>query len=278
LRVDKNQNLPWIQTPAASLVYKTLNNTYIRASFSSALRNPTLSDQYLNLNVGRAILAGNINGVDSLITIPSWNIWRRSRDFDDLIFFDLDPVKPEKVQTWEAGLRTTLFNALFVDMGLYYNTYNDFLGYEIGFSIGLNYYLGGGFAMSGNYSFNKLTKVDKDDSIIPAYNTPENKFNLGFSGRDMNLKLGDLDFKNFGFNVNYKWVEGFSFEGSPQFTGLIPSYDLLDVQINYTIPTLHTTLKVGASNVLNNEHFETYGGPFIGRLGYISLLYDFKKK
>ena len=33
-----------------------------RLSLSSAIRNPTLSDQYLFYNVGRAILIGNLEG------------------------------------------------------------------------------------------------------------------------------------------------------------------------------------------------------------------------
>ncbi|MEM9824899.1 MAG: hypothetical protein AAF985_27695, partial [Bacteroidota bacterium] len=73
-------------------------------------------------------------------------------------------------------------------------------------------------------------------------------------------------------------IQGFLFEGSPQFTGLIPNYSLLDGQINYVFERLNTTLKIGASNLLNNKQFQTYGGPRIGRLAYMSLLYDFKKK
>ena len=45
-----------------------------------------------------------------------------------------------------------------------------------------------------------------DDPIIPAFNTPEHKFNISVSGRDI--------FNKFGFNINYKWIEGFIFEGS----------------------------------------------------------------
>jgi outer membrane receptor protein involved in Fe transport len=82
--------------------------------------------------------------------------------------------------------------------------------------------------------------------------------------------------KNWGFNINYKWVEGFLFEGSPQFTGFVPSYGLLDGQVNYNFNDLNTTLKIGASNILNNEVFQTYGGPRVGRLAYISLLYEWK--
>ena len=80
--------------------------------------------------------------------------------------------------------------------------------------------------------------------------------------------------KNWGFNVNYKWIEGFLFEGSPQFTGLIPSYGLLDGQINYSIPKIKTTIKIGATNIADKQIFQTYGGPRIGRMAYISFLYE----
>ena len=64
----------------------------------------------------------------------------------------------------------------------------------------------------------------------------------------------------------------------PQFTGFIPTYDLLDAQVNYTITRWHTTIKLGAANVLNNKQFQTYGGPRIGRMAYLSILYDFRQK
>jgi outer membrane receptor protein involved in Fe transport len=143
-------------------------------------------------------------------------------------------------------------------------------------SIGLNYYFGKYYQLKGNYSFNRLV-TDTEDPIIPAFNTPENKYNIGISGRDIPRILG-LKVPSFGFSINYKWVEGFIFEGSHQFTGFIPEYDLLDAQINFKIPKIHTTLKLGASNVLNNKIFQTYGGPRIGRMAYISATYDFVEK
>lgn len=73
-------------------------------------------------------------------------------------------------------------------------------------------------------------------------------------------------------------MEGFIFEGSPQFTGQIPSYELLDAQVSLNIPRQYLVFKVGASNVLNNKQFQTYGGPRIGRMAYASLTYEFKKK
>lgn len=309
LRLDKNQNFDLLPSPAASIVYKTGDNSFLRFSFSSAIRNPTLSDQFLNLNVGRAILSGNLHGVDSLVTIDSYNEYRGSLNLSKLKYFNIDGIKPEKAKTLEVGYRTTLFNSLYIDAGYYFTLYNDFIGYNIGIdaafdqatglpirtqvyrysanstnqvqtqglSIGANYFFKQYYMVNGNYSWNTLVKTVEEDPIIPAFNTPEHKFNVGLSARDIPLRFAPKVFKTFGFSVNYKWVQGFLFEGSPQFTGFIPSYGLLDAQVNATVPKLRLTLKIGASNLLNNIHYEAYGGPSIGRMAFVSLLYDWKK-
>ncbi len=309
VRVDKNQNFDWIGTPAASLVWQLDDVSFLRGSFSSALRNPTLADQYLHLNVGRAILVGNLEGRDSLITVPSLERYFSTLNSADLEYFSVAPVRPERVRTFELGYRTTLFDKLYLDAGYYYSLYDDFLGYNIGvtarfaqtglplelqpyrisanslnqvttqgFSLGLNYYFRKYYMLQGNYSWNRLNKTFEDDPIIPAFNTPEHKFNIGISGRDVPLRIGGMRIENIGFNINYKWIQGFLFEGSPQFTGWIPTYDLLDAQINYLVRPWNTTFKVGASNVLNKKRFQTYGGPRIGRMAYISVLFQVNHK
>jgi iron complex outermembrane recepter protein len=308
-RVDKNQNFNWVWTPAASLVYQPDAVNFLRVSFSSALRNPTLADQYLNLNVGRAILIGNLNGYENLITVNSLQNYFRTLNPADLEYFDVAPIRPEQVKTFELGYRTTLFEKLYVDLGYYYSIYDHFLGFNIGvegafganglptslqpyrisanslnqvttqgLSIGSNYYFWDKYMFTANYSWNRLNKMEEDDPIIPAFNTPEHKFNIGFSGRNLDFEFLGIHFKNAGFNVNYKWIEGFLFEGSPQFTGFVPTYDLVDAQINYNVEKWGTIFKLGASNLLNNMQFQAYGGPRIGRLAYFSITYDFKKK
>ncbi|WP_246141505.1 TonB-dependent receptor domain-containing protein [Phaeodactylibacter luteus] len=306
-RMDKNENFDYVFSPAASVVWKPRPNHYLRLSFSSGVRNPTLADQYLSLDVGPAILAGNLAGADSVITLSSFQDYLSGFLQRSLLdYYDIDPIRPERVRTVEGGYRATLWNKLFVDAGYYFNVYTDFIGFNIaiqaefedetsfipddvqvfrfasnaesqvttqGFSLGLNYYFADYYSITGNYSYNAIVSQE-DDPIIPAFNTPEHKFNIGISGR--NIRMGKL--KNFGFNLNYKWIEGFLFEGSPQFTGFIPSYDLLDGQINYFFPKVNTTVKLGATNILNNQVFQTYGGPRIGRLAYISFLYEWKKK
>ena len=62
MRMDKNKNFDFLYSPAASIVYMPSEKDVLRLSLSSAIRNPTLTDQYLNYDVGRAILLGNLDG------------------------------------------------------------------------------------------------------------------------------------------------------------------------------------------------------------------------
>lgn len=301
IRVDKNQNFNLISTQSGSAIYTVDNNHTFRVVYSSAIRNPTLQDQYLFYNVGRATLIGNLNGADSLVDVNSFFAYLENLDASKLRYFDVDPIRPERVQSVEFGYRGTWFKRLFVDMSYYRSVYTDFIGFKIGldltatgglpkidayrlsantkdkvftqgFSGGLNYYFADKYAINGNYSWNVLSRPDSTDEIITAYNTPEHKFNLGINGRQ--IKLPFIKGNNFGFNINYKWVEGFRFEGAPQFTGSIPSYGMTDAQINWSVQKWKTQFKLGASNILNNKVSMVFGGPLIGRLAYFSILVD----
>jgi outer membrane receptor protein involved in Fe transport len=341
-RLDKNQNFNYIISPAVSLVYNPFKNHTARVSFSSALRNPTLADQYLYYNVGRAILLGNLNGVQNLVTVTSLReyIDKPLQDSTVLNRFNVDPIRPEKVKTIELGYRATLWNKIYIDAGYYYSFYRDFIGYKIGvdlktapfvrvgpgtqvyrvaanadglitsqgISVGANYYFTSKMALNANYSWNVLNLSGEDDQIIPAFNTPANKFNIGVSARDLitRFNIGSLfeglpnfAIKNWGFNINYRWVEGYTFTGSPQFTGDLPTYDMVDAQINIRIPQIKTTFKLGASNLmgisqlfdkeetrlykrienaLENKPYQVFGGPAIGRLAYFSILFEWDRK
>jgi len=308
VRLDKNQNFDYLVSPAASVVYNANTKNTFRVSFSSAIRNPTLQDQYLNYNVGVATLKGNLNGYENLITPESFQDYFETLNKNDLEYFDVDPISPEKVKTIEVGYRATLLKRMYLDASYYYSLYDNFIGYVVGidakfidgnpiplnanvyrvaanastrvttqgFNIGINYYLSDVWALNGNYSWNVLNKSEIEDPIIPAYNTPEHKYNIGVTARK--FKMPFIKNNNWGFSLNYKWIQGYRFEGSPQFTGDIESYGLLDAQISYNV--MPFTFKLGSSNLLNNKVFQVYGGPRVGRMTYISILYEpvFKKK
>ena len=325
VRVDKNQNFDFLTSPAASFIYKYRTNHVFRASFSSAIRNPTLADQYLYYDVGRARLIGNLEGYDSLIDIQSFLDYSATTFKPSLLkYYNVDPIRPEQAKTIEIGYKGNILDqSLFIDAGYYFTSYTDFIGYNIGIdayidpinkfptnigiyrvaanaqnkvttqgiAIGLNYYFNK-MALGGNYSWNQLNKKGTDDPIIPAFNTPEHKFNISLSGDKIKFPL--FDGENFGFGINYKWIQGFVFEGSPQFTGNVPTYDMVDIQINYQNQKLKTNFKLGASNILgimplfdglnentqrsvfNNLNYQVYGGPYVGRMIYFSVQTDLK--
>ena len=308
LRMDKNENFDAVFSPAMSLVYQLGENHILRAGISAAVRNPTLADQYLHYDVGRATLLGNLNGFDSLATLDSFNEARNtgvSFDWKKLDYYDVDPIKPEKVRTYEVGYRGTLSNKIYVDVSYYYSEYTDFIGYNIGMdipytpnnplpgnftvyriaanakesvttqgvSLGVNYYFLKKFALTTNYSYNKLVSGD-DDPIIPAFNTPLHKVNIGVNARDLKTDLGLFTLKNWGFGVNYKWIDGYVFEGSPQFTGYVPSYYLVDAAITANFKKINTSVKLGASNLTDNRVYTVFGGPYIGRMAYVSVVYE----
>lgn len=314
IRMDKNQNFDAVVSPALSAVYQINEHHTVRFGVSSALRNPTLADQYLHYDVGRAILIGNLTGFDSLATPESVNNARNlltTFDYDALEYYDLDPIRPEKVRTFEIGYRGTLYDKVYVDATYYFSRYEDFIGYNIGvdipytpnnplpnpnsiqvyrvavnadkivtthgFSLGLNYYFAKNYALVTNFSWNKLM-TGHDDPIIPAFNTPEFKFNVGVNARDLFTDFGSFKLRNWGFGVNYKWIDGFHYEGSPQFTGYVPRYSLLDAALSFDFKKFNTTLKVGASNLTDNRVYTVYGGPFIGRMAYFSLVYEWMNR
>jgi iron complex outermembrane receptor protein len=304
-RLDKNENFDLLWSPAATAVYVTGKNVF-RVSVSSAIRNPTLSDQYINLNVGRARLIGNLNGFDSLVTINSFRD-ALNNGRDRLQYFNVDPIRPERVKTIEFGYRSSILDDKFYyDISYYHSWYTDFIGYKIGakidwkegaifpdyyqvyrvasnakdqvttqgVTVGLNYFYRKFLGFSANYSWNKLDRGGSTDSIIPAFNTPEHKYNLGINGRDIDIKLGSRISRLWGYSINYKYQTGFNFEGSPQYTGYVPAYDMVDAQVNKKVPVWHCAFKLGASNLLDNRVFQVYGGPRVGRLTYFSVVFE----
>lgn len=307
-RADRSQNFDWVFSPQASFVYTTANRKHnFRLNGSAAVRNPTLLDQYQFYNVGIAVLRGNLDGIDSVVTLEdAFDFLDGQVPNPEVIkaqAFNIAPLVPEQVQTVEVGYKGNLVKNLFVDASYYFSWYQNFIGFNLitpvtedrfvgnqlvpevfrytanaqdavttqGFSIGGSYFFKDFYSLTGNYTWTVLNS-ESDDPIIPAYNTPAHKFNVGISARDIQYK--NFRWKHWGFGVSARWVQGYQFEGSPQFTGRIPTYWTIDAQLNYTVPKWYTTFKAGASNLLDREYFQAYGGPQIGRLAYVSVLFE----
>ena len=223
-------------------------------------------------------------------------------DASEIATTNADLVKPEKVTSIEVGYRGK-FNKLTVDFSTYFNKYQDFISQEAvrvpfygvagdgglsidainngdfqtwsaytnskvdvnsyGASIGLSMKVLGDFDLGGSYTF---TKQDFDQAANPGFvtnfNTPEHKFKASFGNTEL--------FKNFGFNLAYRFSDDYFWEATFG-NGVVPEFHTLDAQINYKIPSLKSTIKVGGTNLTGDEYFTAFGTGFIGSMYYVGL-------
>jgi len=201
--------------------------------------------------------------------------------------FDPRGVRPESVTAYELGYKGLLGSNFLLDVYGFYNQYKDFItavnvhqlngvnftrfGVPVnatgkvttyGGAFGLDY-VRGKYTFSGNVSYNKLNDLPADYNN--DFNTPEIRYNLGLSNREV--------FKNVGFNVNYRWQDKFvwfsSFAG-----GEVPSFGTIDAQVNLKVPSVNTVVKIGGSNILNKYYITSYGNPEVGAMYYVSLAFN----
>ncbi|MCS7188792.1 MAG: TonB-dependent receptor, partial [Bacteroidia bacterium] len=318
----------FIYSPALMMTYDIKKFHTLRLAYTSALRYPTLQDQYLYYNVGRAILKGNYEGMGNIIPLENLYNFTATGDTNYLRPIYVPGVRPERLRTLEIGYKGIWKERLFIDAGYFFSWYWNFLGFRLvstipdlvtgrpvqiyrlsanatdivttqGFSLGLYYYFAKKYTFSGSYTWAILNKggaqmndiaralnrlwgrrvfreiPPHDDPIIPAFNTPPHKYNIGLSARDLVIPLLGRDIRYIGFAINWRWIHGFWFEGSPQFTGYVPGYGTLDAQISWRPANRsEITYKIGGTNLLNYRFFQAYGAPYIGRLVYVGVWID----
>src|SRR5690606_25700296 len=209
-------------------------------------------------------------------------------------------VKPEEITAFEVGYRAQL-GKFTVDLSGYYNSYEDFLAntstlvpfygtagdgglsllalqngdyqaYQtytnsnedinsFGGSVGVDTKLGG-FDLGINYTYAELD-VDRGryPDLRTNFNSPKHRVKASFGNTAL--------FKNFGFNVNYRWSDSYQWEASFA-DGDIPAFTVLDAQINYGVRSIKSVFKLGGSNILGEEYFSAIGTGNIGSIYYLA--------
>ena len=131
-----------------------------------------------------------------------------------------------------------------------------------GVTLGVDTKVLGNFDLGANYTFAEFDfDVSQDPDFMASFNTPKHKVKVSFGNRDL--------FKNFGFGVNYRWSHSYFWEATFG-SGDIPSYSVVDAQINYRVPSIKSTFKAGGSNILGHEYFSAIGAANVGAQYYIS--------
>lgn len=214
-----------------------------------------------------------------------------------LVTADIPYVQPEQLKSYEIGYKGVFGKKLLIDLNGYYTSYKNFIGGQIvavkaptthqgntvaagslyslynnslenvnsmGAGLGFTYSLPRNFSINGSYSYATFDATETAD-FRAGFNTPENKFNVGLSNRKL--------FNNFGFNVNFRWQEGFLWQSSYG-TWNVPEFGVVDAQINYKLSSLRSMVKIGATNLGGSDYRTNLGAPFVGQMYYLSLTFD----
>lgn len=136
-----------------------------------------------------------------------------------------------------------------------------------GWAVQMDYSLPGNFKIGGNVAFNELISQDEliAQGFRASYNTPKYRYNLNFSNRKLTDKIG--------FNITYRWQQAFLWESSFG-DGIIPEFGTLNAQVSYRIPEWKSSIKIGASNLLNEKYTTSFGNPTVGGVYYIQITFD----
>ncbi|MBO0932855.1 TonB-dependent receptor domain-containing protein [Fibrella aquatilis] len=158
-----------------------------------------------------------------------------------------------------------------------------------GFGIGLEYALPSNFLLSGNLSNNTLNaggvglfSSEKNLNVLEdgtqiGFNTPKYRYNIAFANRNIRNS-------GWGFNVTYRYQQATLWQDliMPAVARtsalnqqiIIPAFGTLDAQISKRIPGIKSILKLGGSNILQQEYRTGWGNPTIGSMYYLSLSFD----
>ncbi|MFV7233924.1 TonB-dependent receptor domain-containing protein [Flavobacterium sp. ZB4R12] len=133
---------------------------------------------------------------------------------------------------------------------------------SLGFGLGLSKKVYRNFEAGVNYNFAEFNfDQEKDPSFEAGFNTPKHRVKASFG----NEKL----FDNFGFNISGRWNSEYLWQ-STMVDGMIDAATVIDAQVNYNMPKLKSTLKLGASNIGGKEYTQVLGAGLIGQQFFAS--------
>lgn len=207
-------------------------------------------------------------------------------------------VAPEKLWAGEVGYKGLFMDRkLLVDLNGFYTSYTGFIGGQIvaskaatvhqgatirpgslfspyvnsarevtsfGAGLGVTYKLPRDFDLNANYNFANYT-AQEDVDFRAGFNTPKNRGSIGISNRKI---IGQL-----GASINYRYQTAFLWESSYG-TWIVPEFGVLDVQASYTVPSIKSVFKLGATNLGGGDYRTNLGAPYVGQQYYLSITFD----
>ena len=130
-----------------------------------------------------------------------------------------------------------------------------------GIDVGLNYYVTDRWLLDLSYSWFDFEVKEQffGDRLLP--NAPEHKGAVGLTYTG----------GSYSGSVKYRYVDGFPWAAGV-FAGDVPSYNLVDLSFTYAFNE-HFGFGIDVSNLLDEEHWQSFGGDVISRraLGHLTF-------
>ncbi|MCF6181256.1 TonB-dependent receptor [Lutibacter sp.] len=269
IRYDKAKNFDGNYSPRVSISYSLGENKTrnLRASFQTGFRNPTTQDQYIGLDVGRAILVGSapdnldryttnpllvsstgqlFNGGASTVSLSGRAAYDNSFTLASVKAgapekANIALIKPEKISAFEVGYRAG-FGSFMLDASAYYNEYKDFIGVK---TVIVPYY---GQANFSDYDPNTMPAPPAaialsagDYKPFQVYtNSPADITSYGAT-----IGMSSKVFDHFNFGINYTFAK-FDFNQSSD-----PDYEA-----SFNTPEHKVKVSFGSNNLFKNLGFK----------------------
>lgn len=331
LRYDKNEYLKGVYSPRASAVLR-IGQQHIRASWQSAFHNPTPGQLFAKPTTGKPGEVGGLQAVNVLANaayqeqdVTDYQAGRITKDQLSGRAYTPVPLTVEQVKTWEIGYKTIIRNKLSIDAFYFHSRYTNAItaqnyyqpangqladldsgAYRLllinrnsnnltfvnGWGIGLDYTLGRGFILSGNYThqvgtitlFDAQGNVINDNAGVPIiqrrmsspeviqkgrnyFNSPENQYNISLFNPHLTERLG--------LTLALRWTGKMWYEqGITAGDVWLPAWSSLDAQVSYKVPQYKATLKLGGTNLLNQYYAQGYGLARVGGMYFVSITFD----
>ncbi len=300
-RYDKNENFKGRFTPRLSAVWTLTKNNNIRLSYQSAYRFPSTQQQWIDLNAGSVYrLIGGVKDMwekYNLINNPGYDpstLPPQGAGAQQVPYIE---VKPESVNSYEAGYKGVIAKKLLIDAYAYMAEYTDFLsrrdvaqfepgvtpsmsnpftGLSVvvnapgkvktyGWGFGAEWQFPSNFALIGNISSDKISELPPSFDV--GFNTPPLRTTFTIANRGFGKN------QRWAANATWRWQDEFEFD-SDFVDGMVDAFHTVDASLTYKFPKIKSFVKLGATNLLNQYYRTSIGNPSIGGLYYLGFTYN----
>ncbi|PWU01987.1 MAG: TonB-dependent receptor [Bacteroidetes bacterium] len=299
-------------TSRFSAVYEVARENYIRMSYQNAYSFPsniqslqnTLNGYNSYSSGGSKLLLNDHYHFDQYppYTLSSVEAYQQSNNPNDLQRFYYNDIKPQSVNAFELGYSALIAKRVLIDVLGYYSTWKNFIGYTdvantpgtddpnafkdhstyIQYNIAFN---GGqtvntyGYAASVSVDLDKnfLVKANyfsdylknRNSSQVNNFNTPHYHINLELT----NTGFGNKERWAFSVAARYKPAYYYVVSGGLA-SGTVPASLVLDAQVSYKMPSIHSSFKLGSTNLTNKYYSTGLANPAIGGVYYVTYAYN----